>query len=228
MSKKQTLKDTFLRDLWDAGTRRIERGQPAAPGKEISGDLSVVFQVLAPLGWLDKFHQTADPRTREAMLTCFLMGRDTQRVQLGEKFFLNAKIGWKMRRVGKRAARARFGTAEERKQRAIELKPEFDRLTSGPDKKSKKSALRILAKAHNCHPLTIRRQLDLLKPPQKNGNNAFYSYPPPRGITNHVPRGTQENPRGAWRKTTCHPEKVAPVTNASERPRRLCPFPMIK
>src|SRR5207245_8954217 len=42
VSKKQTLKDTFLRDLWDAGTRRIERGQPAAPGKEISGDLSVV------------------------------------------------------------------------------------------------------------------------------------------------------------------------------------------
>jgi hypothetical protein len=84
-----------------------------------------------------------------------------------ERLVPDAQIGWKQREKGRQAARRRFGTPEQRKQRAIALKSEFDKLTSGPNPKSKKSALRILAKQRKCHPLTIRRLLDLLKPPQK-------------------------------------------------------------
>jgi hypothetical protein len=80
-----------------------------------------------------------------------------------ERLVPDAQSTWERRESGTQGARQRWWT-EERKQQAIAWKSEFDRLTSGPNPKSKKSALRILAQQHKCHPLTIRRRLDRLKP----------------------------------------------------------------
>ena len=159
--KPRQLRDTWVHDLRASVMRRLGYETAGKPrGSEISADVWLALRVLAPLCWLEEVHRKADDETREALLKCFLLGRDARDLRLGEKFFKNALLGHNLRQAGAKGGRKKAEHLSETWQQTRErICREFNELMTRNPYLSKTSAAGLTARNLKLGRNTVLRAL---------------------------------------------------------------------